>query len=46
MSDFEEQVVEELRRIQDLELAQQPEAFAQLRETLEKSLDSNPVIGE
>ena len=41
--DFAAQVADEVRRIQALELAEQPEAFAQLRELLEKALDTlNP----
>lgn len=38
--DFASQVADEVRRIQSLDLAEQPEAFSQLRELLEKALDS------
>ena len=38
--DFASQISDEVRRIQNLELADQPEAYSQLRELLEKALDS------
>lgn len=38
--DFASQVADEVRRIQSLELAEQPEAFAQLRDLLERALEN------
>jgi hypothetical protein len=38
--DFASQVAEEVSRIQQLDLADQPEAYSQLRELLEKALEA------
>ncbi|MFM6980461.1 MAG: hypothetical protein ACKOWE_03545 [Micrococcales bacterium] len=43
--DFANQVADEVRRIQNLDLAEQPEAFAQLREMLEKALETVDTNG-
>lgn len=43
--DFASQVAAEVHRIQQLDLAEQPEAYSQLRELLERTLDAVDANG-